>query len=275
LKASKWSKYVQHNPERMKILSLIFLSAVLLFSCQDDEMPGPVTTVNMTIKAVYDGVPLVMFEKYEYPDKRLIRFQTFNFFISEVALVKEGGDEVKLSDIQFIDFSNNTTPAEAATPFTFSKAGIPAGNYKGLRLHIGVPAGLNNANAGQLELENPLKKNFTSHFWSDWKSFIFMKCEGIYDLDGNGEFSSADRGFEHHPGTNEVYQEVTLLKPIELEEGQPFELPLVVDILKIYENGGIALDLSDPLNKDTQEASDLPLAKSLMENFTRAMDFEF
>lgn len=258
----------------MKKLLLLFLTGMAFFSC-DDDPARPEATAHLNFRAVYDGSPLVMYQDYTYPDNRLIRFQNFNFFISNVVLLpSEGSDEVKLTDIEFVEFSENTAINEAQTPVTFSKKNIPAGNYKGIRIGIGVPSNLNNANAGQFSAGHPLKKTFTTHFWSDWKSFIFMKCEGIYDLDGNGIFSATDRGFEHHPGMDAVYQNLTLLKPIVIEEGKPFDLNLVVDVLKIYEMGGNYLDLADPINKDTQEASDLPLALSLMQNFAQALTLE-
>ena len=259
----------------MKKLLFFLLLSTAVFSCGDDDIVSPTTVVNLHFKAVYDGSPLVMYEKYTYPDNHLIRFQTFNFFIADVALLEDtGADEAELVDIEFVDFSNNTTTGEAETPVSFTKTKVPAGTYKGIRVNIGVPADLNNSAAGQFGAGHPLKKTFTSHFWSDWKSFIFMKSEGSYDLDGDGTFSASDRGFEHHPGTNDVFQTVTILSPIVLEEGKPFDLNLVVDILKVYEKDGIALDLSDPANKDTQEASDLPLANYLVGNFTQALTFQ-
>lgn len=258
----------------MKKLLLFSLVVLGLFSCKKDEDKGPVTAVNLQFKAVYDGSPLMMYQDYTYPDGHLLRFLNFNFFIANVELIPESGSNVKLKDIGFVDFSDHTTLAEAETPIAVAGEKVPIGNYKGLRIGIGVPAKLNNADAGHLSIDNPLRQAFNTHFWSDWKSFIFMKCEGIYDLDNDGIFSSADRGFEHHAGADAVYQTVAITQPITIEEGETFDLNFVLDILKLYQVGNNALDLSDPANKDTQEASDLPLMLYLMENFKQALTIE-
>ncbi len=259
----------------MKKLSLLLLIGAAFFSCKKDDPGKPLTTVNLRFKAVYDGQPFMTYQNYTYPDNQLIRFLSFNYFISNVALLPaDGSGEVSLADVGFVDFSDNTTLEEAETPVVFTREKVPAGTYKGLKISIGVPAELNNADAGNLSPDNPLKKNFVTHFWSDWKSFIFMKSEGVYDLDGDGTFSANDRGFEHHAGTDAVYQSFTILKSLEISAEKPFDLNLVTDVLKIYVRDGNYLDLADPANKDTQEASDLPLALYLMENFSKALTIQ-
>ena len=258
-----------------KLLFLSLVTAVFFTACGHDEVLGPTTTVNLNFKAVYDGKPLVSIsDKYLYPDGKQVKFQVFNFFISDVVLIEDAGaDEAGLVDIEFVDFSENTTLAEAETPVTFTKQRVPAGNYKGIKIGIGVPADLNTASANQFGSGHPLRQNY-DHFWSDWGSFIFMKLEGVYDKDANG-FDGNDPGFGHHPGTNEVYRTVTLLKPIELKEGQPFDLNLVVDVLKLYEaNDGSYLDLSDPANLYTHNPNDLTIANYLMDNFSQAIVLE-
>ena len=258
----------------MKKSVLFFLLATALISCKGDEIKGPATSVTLNFKAAYGGSPLVMFDTYTYPDGHLIKFQHFNFFISEVELLEENSSGVAhLLDVDFLDFSNNTSAAEAAKPLAIDLAEAPAGKYKAVRLSIGVPADLNKASSGQLAAGHPLRKAFASHFWSDWGSYIFMKSEGIYDLDNNGQFDSNDRGFEHHAGSNAVYQTLTIPVSIVLEENKPYDLDLVVDILKIYQ-GDSLLDLADPANKDTQEITDLPLAKWLTNNFHQAVSME-
>ncbi|MBI5915807.1 MAG: hypothetical protein HY842_10545 [Bacteroidetes bacterium] len=259
----------------MKKLLLFLLVGITVASCGDDDMKTPVASVHLNMRAVYDGQPLVMYQAYTYPDGSLVRFQTFNFFISNITLLGEGDTpDAELSEVEFADFSNNTTLAEAETPQAWHFEEVPTGTYRGIQLNIGVPASLNNADAGNLDADHPLRQHFTTHFWSDWKSFIFVKSEGIYDLDGNGEFNGSDQGFEHHPGKDEALTQVTKLMPITLAEGGTFDLNLVADLLKIYVKNGDALDLSDPENSNVQQASDLPLMLYLMGNWEQALSVE-
>ncbi len=258
-----------------KLLFILILGPLFFTACDDDEVLGPTTTVNLNFKAVYDGKPLVSIsDKYLYPDGKQVKFQAFNFYISDVVLIEgETGDEAELVDIEFVDFSDNTTPGEAETPVSFTKQRVPAGNYTGIRIGFGVPTDLNTAAANQFGSGHPLRKTYNTHYWTDWGSFIFMKIEGVYDKDGNG-FDGNDPGFGHHPGTNEVYREVTLSRNIELKEGQPFNLNLVVDVRKLYEANGDYLDLSNPANLYTHNPNDLTIAKYLMDNFSQAIVLE-
>jgi hypothetical protein len=176
-----------------------------------------------------------------------------------------------LSEVEFFDLKDNLDLAAAQTPLTRTYEKVPTGEYNGLRIDFGVPASLNNADAGKLPSSNPLRQAFASHFWSDWGSFIFMKSEGIYDLNGDGVFNQSDAGFEHHPGTDEVLYSLTKQKSITLEKGQVFDLNLDADVFKIYVNNGAALDLSNPDNRNTQELSDMPLAIDLMSHWEQAL----
>jgi hypothetical protein len=253
------------------LIPLALLPLLFSASCGDEEVL-PSATLNLNFKAVYDSAPLVMYQVYDYPDGRKIRFQHFNFFISDVTLVGSGETADKtLTEVEFLDFSDKTTAAEAQTPLTFPVEKVPAGTYSGVKIGIGVTAADNKKSANQLPQGNALKDHYSSHFWSDWGSFIFMKSEGIYDLDNNGVFNGSDVGFEHHPGTDQVYVTLTLQKNMEVTADQPLDLNFVVDILKIYAPSTGPLDLSDPANKNTQEASDIPLALWLTNNFQQAL----
>lgn len=259
-----------------KLLFFLSIAAVFFFlACNDDDGPNAFTTVNFNLKAKYDNKLLVTItDKYVYPDGREVKFQTFNFFISNVALLADdGSDDAELVEVDFVDFSDHTTVSEAEKPITFTKQRVPVGKYKGVKIGLGVPAGMNKSSANQLSSDHPLRKAYNTHFWSDWGSFIFMKLEGVYDKDGNG-FDGNDPGFGHHPGTNEVYRTVTLPQTIELKEGQPFDLNLVIDVKKIYEANGSYLDLSNPSNLYTHNPNDLTIAKYLMDNFNQAIQFE-
>ncbi|MCF8243912.1 MAG: hypothetical protein K9J37_01435 [Saprospiraceae bacterium] len=260
----------------MKKFLFLFLIAATAFSCKDDDQPStPSTTVNINFKAVYDGAPLVLYQALDYPGGKQIRFQHFNFFVSNITLLGDGATpDHLLSEVEFFDFEGNLDIAAAQTALSRKYEKVPLGNYTGVQIDFGVPASLNNADSGKLDSSNPLRQAFSSHFWSDWGSFIFMKSEGIYDLNGDGVFNQSDQGFEHHPGTNQVLTLVTKLKPIILEGGVDFDLNLKADVFKIYVSNGVALDLSNPDNKDTQELTDMPLAIDLMSHWDQACSIE-
>jgi hypothetical protein len=244
------------------------------FSCGEDEQPKPTpaATVNLNFLAEYNEEPLVLYQSLDYPGPNNIRMQNFNFFASKITLLGEDTTpDYQLSGVEFFDFKDNLDLVAAQTPLIRNYENVPLGSYQGIRIDFGVPAELNNASSGNLPTDSPLRQAFASHYWSDWDSYIFMKSEGIYDLNGDGVFNQSDQGFEHHPGMNEVLYSVTKLKSIVLEANQTFDLDLVADVYFIYVDNGLALDLSDPDNKDTQSLSDLPLAKELMSHWVHAL----
>ncbi|MFQ5448031.1 MAG: MbnP family protein [Saprospiraceae bacterium] len=257
-----------------KILFFLAVSA-LVFSCKKDK---PSTTVNLHFKALYGGVPLVMNSQYQYPGDggTQVMIQQFNFYISDIVLLDENGGETKVLDVDFVDFTENTTAAEAETPATFTRSKIPTGTYTGLRMGIGVPADKNKASANQLSPGNPLRDTYSSHFWTDWGSFIFLKSEGIYDYDQDGviENNGEDHPYGHHCGTNESHSSVTFNQPIVLEENKAADLNFVVDLLKLYANDDGVLDFGDSANLYTHNPNDLTLAKKIMGNFHFALTLE-
>jgi hypothetical protein len=254
----------------MRKFLLFLLLGLFVASCDDDDA-GPTATVNLNFKATFDGEPLVFtLENYTYPDGRLIKFTRLNFFVSNVALLKETGGEAEVLDIDFVDFSDNSTLAEAETPITLSSDKVPAGTYKGIRIGIGVPASMNNSSAKTRPAGHPLRDNYNSEFWSDWDSFIFLKSEGNYDANGSGIDGNGDNGFGHHPGTDELYLSLVFNESIVLEEGKAFDFNFQLDALKLYVKDGIPLDLNVEDNLDTQSPSDLALAKFIMDNFVNA-----
>ncbi len=256
-----------------KLQILLFLAFVSILACKDDDSANPVSTVNLNFKALFGGEPLVFtLSSYTYPDGRAIKFQTLNFYISNVALLKEGGEE-EIVDIEFLNFSENVTLPEAQTPLTVKNDRIPLGNYKGVRIGIGIPASMNKASANQLPAGHPLRRTYNTHFWSDWGSFIFMKMEGVYDKDGNG-FDGNDPGFGHHLGTDAVYRTFTFDRPIEVKAGTPLDLNFSLDVRNLYVDGTTWLDLSNPANLYTHNPNDLSVAFYLIDNFQRAFVLE-
>ncbi len=259
----------------MRKLAFFLFASLFFAACGEDEAPkSPTATVNLHLLGEYNGEPLVLFQPLDYPSGNKIRFQNFNFFASKITLLGAGSTaDYQLSSVEFFDFKDNLDLVSAETPLERNYENVPVGTYNGIQIDFGVSEELNNAQSGNLPNDNPLRQAFASHYWSDWDSYIFMKSEGIYDKNGDGVFNQSDQGFEHHPGMDAVLTRVTKMTSITLEEGQTFDLDLVADVFDIYVENGVALDLSDPDNQDTQSLADLPLAKSLMGHWATALKF--
>jgi len=196
------------------------------------------------------------------------------FFISDVVLLEEeGGDEAGLVEINFIDFGKNTTLEDALRPISITKNNVPSGNYKGLKIGIGVPADLNNSSFNQLGANHPLRKN-AGEWRPDWDSFIFLKLRGSYDIAGDGIGIGQDAPIIHRTGSNEIYHTVTIPKQFVLVPGQAFDLNVVIDLLNLYQKGNEYLDLSIIENRVPLDSNNTYVANYIAKNLDNAMTIE-
>ncbi len=261
----------------MKNLFFLLLVGMAFSSCDDEQVLGDTSTINLNFTALYSGEPLVTNNldfQYKYPDGREVAFNTFNFFISDVVLLEEaGGLEAELVDIDFIDFGQNTTLEDAQKPISITNNNVPSGNYKGLKISVGVPTDLNNSSFNQFGANHPLRKN-DGEWWSGWDSFIFLKVGGSYDTDGDGIGVGQDASITHHLGSNAVFRTITIPKQFVLEPGQTFDLNVVTDVLNLYQNGNEYLDISISENRITHDPDNLDVANSIVDNLGNAMSVE-
>lgn len=259
-----------------KILPLAIL-AVLVSSCiKEDNTIGPSATVNLRFHAAYDGEDLVLGQAYDYAGGKTVKFDGLDFFIAGVTLLEaETEDELDLLEVGLVDFSENTSPS-AVKPVSFPIKSVPAIKYRGLRLSIGVPSNLNKASILNYGAGHPVRQAYDTHFWEDAGSFFFMKLQGVFDENGDGTFSGLpeDHPFELFPMKNSNFKTITLLKAITVEDGQPLDLDLHLNVRQLLTDGPEALDLSDTANLSTYNPENTGLSTLLMGNFEAALTLE-
>ena len=101
----------------------LIIGLALIFTSSDCNNEGPelgaVTEVRLNFSASYGDNPLLTVlteNKFEYQG-RDIKIDRFSFYISDIVLLKDDSeDELELSEIEFLDFSENTSLSEAETP---------------------------------------------------------------------------------------------------------------------------------------------------------------
>jgi hypothetical protein len=264
--------------------NLLFLSfiSIILFasSCKDNPQVELSSDIKLNFIANFDGDLLLLEKEYSYAGDMPIKFSQFNFYIANVALIKQNGnefEETELLEIDFVDFPynlNQETEAEKGQTIQINK--IPVGDYDGIKIGFGVPADLNRTKTNDYGPENPL--SMASHYWDGWSSYIFSKIEGKADMDYDGTFETNDgEGLTYHMGTDDVYTTRTLFENISLKENQTLELQLNIDLQKLFlnsdpdydENGDGYLDIE---KYESVHAEDrLVIAKQLMNNYSVAV----
>ncbi|NJC27791.1 MbnP family protein [Neolewinella antarctica] len=227
----------------MKYLSAAFLLLALLFvSCEDDEDPftdGEVE-LQMNFTGDFDGRDLmVQSEAYAYPGGGQLKFQLFQYYVSDLQLVPaDGGDPVILSEIELIRYASATEDNVESRTFT-----VPSGDYSAVRFGLGVKPALNNTDPNNFSANDPLNEN---EFWNANARYVFAKIEANADLEGDDIF---DAPVTIHMGSDALYRTVTLSQDVSFRPGTDAELTVVADIFQAFGGNSDTYDLTVPANR--------------------------
>ena len=246
----------------MKLLNFIFFSLLILglASCKDDPAATE-GTVTIHFKAVYDDVPLQMFNNRPFENGQSLEFTHLSMIISDLELLKQGSPEL-LDEVEIVNLTfDNTTAAEAG--YTLTISGVPTGTYDGMRFGVGVPADVNAKKPADFSSGNPLSN--TAYYWTPWSSYIFMKTEGRLDTIGNG---TTDLGFALHTGSDALYNILEANIPLTVQDGLETNLDIVIDYKKVLQGVDIKANPQnhspDDISTITAIVNNLAIAFSLV-----------
>jgi hypothetical protein len=216
------------------LLSFFFLGLLMLGCDKDDDgVEQETTSLNITFTASMGGEAFQMQKDYDFCDDRAIKFTTFDFFVSEIVLLKSNDPVVpvtEIKDVEFVSLSFSDAAAAAAGK-TITIQGVPVGNYTGVRLGLGVAPDLNRTKPVDYGSSSPLSNS--SFYWDGWSSYIFAKIEGFADMNNDGTITQGgadSEGFTYHTGSDAVYTEVSIAKDISLEKGTNGSFTLNVNV---------------------------------------------
>jgi hypothetical protein len=248
---------------RILIFLFLFVSVGLFTSCGDDDEMD-LASAQFHFKAVYDNAPLVIGQTYTYENQLPIFFTRLKFYISDLSLINENGNAVVLSPIEGIDFTeSNVTENGANSGLEFNFSEVPTGRYTGIKMGVGVSSLLNKTKPADYQSSHPLSE--TADYWSAWDSYIFSKVEGKADVSKNGTF---ELGLAYHTGSDDLYREVVINTPIEIESGQNQLKDLSIDVKKLlYRSSSDFLDVQ----VNSAVHTDIDLMRYMMDNYSQAI----
>ena len=246
----------------MKKITILFLFVTTIFinfSCDPDPILEDVTDVELTFKGKF-GEETFLINKSDWQYNNMdIRFDQFNFFISNVKLVKEGlsgQEETDLVEIDFVDLSFAPVDLEDAQKgFTLKISNVPVGEYDGIKIGLGVPADLNKSSWDEFGDGHPLRK--VSHHWAAWDSFIFSKTEASIDVDNDGGFVHK---ISYHTGSDDAFVTAYEPKQISLSKEEITNITLEVDVKEMFDDIDVIQDFG------THNLTDIDLVKKVMSN---------
>lgn len=248
-----------------KLLLILAVGAVFLASkCEDDN---PQAQLNMNFKASFGTDPLVMFaDDYSYEDGMDVKFQLFQFYISEITLLEDVSYETgpEILDVELVSFKNIQDASAAQTGIDISITDVPPGDYQGIRIGLGVAPDLNKTNTGDYTPGHPL----SDHYWSLALGYVFTKIEGNADLDGQDNF---EEKLTFHIGTDDYYRTKTFSKPISIESGSNSNLNFTIDLKEVLVNDSDYLNFRTTTQDHTNDAG---IATFISDNLKEALKLE-
>ncbi len=251
------------------IFSAICLFSMLAFtSCDDDDnlQEGVTTSLALNFNAKYNSSDLnsASLTYHNYGGDKQIRFQRFDFYISNVSLYRNGETDVtELIEIDYVNLDDKNVD-------TKNVASVPIGSYDGIQFELGVVEDYNNMSPGDFSSGHPLSTNY----WAGWQSYIFCRLEGNLDLVGMGNLED-EVGFTYHMGTNDLLRTIQLSKPITLTEGQAGDVDLFVDVRRaLFDNDEFWDIESFNQTHDPSDSDHVLTATNIMDNLTKAISIE-
>jgi hypothetical protein len=205
---------------------------------------------------------------YTYPDGTPVKFQLFNYYVSDVMLKRNGETNGQLiSEVATIDYGDIYDVAAAQVGIELvSEKNIPPGTYDQLEMGIGLSPALNATQPADYNAGHPL----TNNFWSWATGYVFAKIEASADLDGDGMFTDK---LTYHIGKDDLYTILTMNKQIVVTADGTTEVDLIVDLYDVLQKNGEYIDIS--IEANTQDhTNDEELYQFLWTNLTTAFNFQ-
>lgn len=251
-----------------KALFLFALLALVAVGCDKDDDTKPATSSNLsvTFKATFDGVQLEKQKDFMYGSYP-VRFERYTQYISDLVLVKSDGSEVKLSEVEFLEFFPDFNSGNLSVTPKYTYSQIPIGDYTGLKIGVGVRTDLNAKKPSDFPAGSPLA--LENEYWLSWKSYIFSKIEAKAEVDGTG--NDYETFLNYHSGSavnRDIYKAFSFTVPFSVT-GPTDEMTIELDMKKLFtDSNGKLLDLNVPENQYTGTTpNDLGVAEFLRDNW--------
>ncbi len=213
----------------MRRFILFSIVGVWLFSsCNENESSTPVTEkvqLEINFDHFFNNDSILLDQSIHVSQAGdSLKFEALKFFVSEVRLLKAGGDTVKVPFYGLIDMKR---PA-------FRKlllSDLPAGNYSGMLFSVGIDSATNSADPNQYAPGSVLNPLVHQDMYWDWATgFIFCKVEGSYPSS-----SGVTNSFVFHFGFNRWKKSHLITKNFTLQPGVT-ALRLKADWGKMFNN---------------------------------------
>lgn len=218
-----------------------------------------------TFKLIFDpyttgNQPLVFNQPYSDSANYTLQVEGFKFYISNITLVNTNNQEVKIKDVDLIDFK---TAGE-----NYSSINVPLGDYKEIKFGIGVDSVLNNTDPTVYANSHPLSV-FQNTYWNWSTQYRFIMLEGRADTI-SGSNSNLNQLLIYHTGTENLYREYSKSVNFSVQLNATHEESLKINLNKIFYGVSGNVDLKS--ESATHTTTNFALALKITENFLSAIE---
>lgn len=225
--------------KKLSILSAIGLLAISVSCKKDPKEPANNSTNNsgsststtgklvLTFEAMFGDSALVFNNKtYVTANGDSIKISTFKYYISNITLTKTDNSTYTVPNSYYL-VNHNASGSTAS----FTISGVPIGQYKAIKMLIGVDSARNvsGAQTGALDPANGM-------FWSWSTGYIMVKLEGYSNQSG-----AADKSVKYHiggfSGNNSVLKWITpsfMMMTVNVSSTTTPEIHFKTDISEIF-----------------------------------------
>ncbi len=201
----------------LKLAFAAWAAFFLLSGCakQQPEAPVPLNSNTGLLEIKFLGyADRALFapgSPLQLPDGRPWQLDLFRFYVTDIELLHADGRIDTLSRVELIDLDPGPAGKVAHGPGAILEYRVPVGEYRGLRLRLGLDSLQNASDPSRFGPEHPLSA-LRGMFWT-WKTgYRFAMCEGLIDVSPAGDGSQRE-SFAYHPGANDLGRQLSFSAP--------------------------------------------------------------
>ncbi|MCS7084893.1 MAG: hypothetical protein RMM53_02350 [Bacteroidia bacterium] len=216
---------------------MIALAAVGCKKDPSDPKPDPNAqkgNLRIEFEPRAGDAPLILNDRgYVVASGDTVKIAVFNYYVSNITLIKKGGGEEVLPKTYHLIKTNESSSR------VLTMSDVPVGEYEGIKFVVGVDARRNTCSAndewaGDCGAQDGALDPANGMYWSWNSGYIFFKLEGLY---------ARDSVFQYHiGGSRDPHSAVVVAVPdmkgrtFKVEAGRTPELHFYADALEIFKS---------------------------------------
>lgn len=267
-------RLIHSSTKRLCLVAAFVIWAALAFSgCRKEQPDEEIENGMLELKFIptIGGEPFVLSENYELSDGRPFAVDLLQFYVSNVRLVKDDGEELPLEGVSLLKAPEPGLRVSHGAGATVEFS-APPGQYKGLRFDVGLDSTLNHGDPSIWPDDHPLSIYQGTH-WRWATGYRFVMAEGVVDTSAAKDRLPA-APFAFHTGTTPLTRSFDFTDRPEYAQyiapNNYAHFNLRLDVRKLFDGGPHRIDLAKERITHTLGDNEYDLAVRFTENFKAA-----